>query len=137
MIRIKSKVKPAIGLDQVDKKILSGAPISCQQTMYFILRYTGCHVFKAAGIQHRDIDLTNGVFFIRSNDACPLKAPFNEREMPMIDDLIQVSDTLTLLVINQKLIYSQVYSMRRRIDGIIMWDGHERLVCLQRHAGIA
>jgi len=90
MIKSKPKVKQAVGLEDVDQKVLSGAIPDYQRTLYFIMRWTGCHVSEAAGIQYRDIDLTNGVLFIRSNDARPLKTAFREREIPMIVELKEV-----------------------------------------------
>ena len=58
------------------------------------MRYTGCHVSEAAGIQHKDIDLKNGVLHIVPNELRQLKNQFRERQIPMIDELKTVLSKL-------------------------------------------
>ena len=82
-----SKKKEVVRLGEVDQKVRDGLIPSYQATLYWLMRFSGCHVSEAAGIQHKDIDLTNNVLIIQSNDLRPLKNQYRERELPIIDQL--------------------------------------------------
>ena len=56
-----SKEKQVIRLEGVDEFVRSGSIPSYQQTLDWIMRFTGTHVSEAAGILDQDIDLNNGV----------------------------------------------------------------------------
>ena len=68
-----SKKKEVVRLGEVDQKVRDGLIPDYQATLYWLMRYAGCHVSEAAGIQYKDIDLTNNVLIIQSNDMRPLK----------------------------------------------------------------
>ena len=91
-----SKKKEVVRLDSVDKKVEAGCLPSYQQTLYWILRFTGCHVSEAAGIQYKDIDIDNGVLNIHANELRPLKNHYREREIPMLDKLKKVLSGIDL-----------------------------------------
>lgn len=82
-----SKKKEVVRLGEVDQKVRDGLIPDYQGTLYWLMRYTGCHVSEAAGIQYKDIDLTNKVLIIQSNELRPLKNQYREREIPIIDQL--------------------------------------------------
>jgi len=82
-----SKKKEVVRLGEVDQKVRDGSIPSYQQTLYWLMRFTGCHVSEAAGIQYKDIDLTNNVLIIKSNELRPLKNQYRERELPIIEEL--------------------------------------------------
>ena len=94
MIKGTTKKKEAVKLDLIDEKVRADAIPDYQQTLYWLMRYTGCHVSEAAGIQHKDIDLKNGVLSIVPNELRQLKNQFREREIPMIDELKAVLSKL-------------------------------------------
>ena len=89
-----SKKKEVVRLEQIDQKVRDGSIPSYQQILYWLMRYTGCHVSEAAGIQYKDIDLSNGVLIIQSNDLRPLKNQYRERELPLLDELVDVLSAL-------------------------------------------
>ena len=91
-----SKKKEVIRLDEIDKKVRDGSIPSYQQTLYWIMRFTGTHVSEAAGIQYRDIDLINGVINIHANELRPLKNQYREREIPMLDELKEVLSSIDI-----------------------------------------
>ncbi len=85
--RIKSKTKPKEVqlLDESDKLIYK-LP-DHQQLLYWLMKYTGCHVSEAAGIRADDIDLEQGILHIRENDLRPLKNAYRVRDLPIIPAL--------------------------------------------------
>lgn len=85
-----SKKKEVVMLGEVDQKVIQGLIPDYQQTLYWLMRYTGCHVSEAAGIQFKDIDFKNKILTITSNDLRPLKNQYRERELPIIDQLNEV-----------------------------------------------
>lgn len=82
-----SKKKEVVRLGDVDQKVRDGLIPDYQATLYWLMRYTGCHVSEAAGIQYKDIDLINNVLIIQSNEMRPLKNQYRERELPIIEEL--------------------------------------------------
>jgi len=85
-----SKKKEVVMLGQVDQKVIEGLIPDYQQTLYWIMRFTGTHVSEAAGIQYKDIDLDKKILTITNNDLRPLKNQYRERELPIIDELSEV-----------------------------------------------
>lgn len=82
-----SKKKEVQRLDEVDLMVRAGKLPDYQQTLYWLMRFTGCHVSEAAGIQYKDIDLESGVLTIVGNDLRPLKNQYRERQIPILEEL--------------------------------------------------
>ena len=61
-----------------------------QILLYWLMRYTGCHVSKAAGILCRTIDLERNIFHLVPNKLRPLKNDFRQRTIPIIEPLAEV-----------------------------------------------
>lgn len=85
--RIKAKIKPKEVqlLDEADK-LIHKLP-DHQQLLYWLMKYSGCHVSEAAGIRADDIDLEQGILHIRENDLRPVKNAYRVRDIPIIPAL--------------------------------------------------
>lgn len=82
-----SKKKQVQRLDEVDLLVKAGKLPDYQATLYWLMRFTGCHVSEASGIQFKDIDLEAGVLTIVGNELRPLKNQYREREIPILEPL--------------------------------------------------
>ena len=85
--RIKAKAKPkeAQLLDEADT-LIHRLP-EYQRLLYWLMKYTGCHVSEAAGIRIEDIDLDQNILHIRENDLRPVKNAYRRRQIPIIPAL--------------------------------------------------
>ncbi|WP_413442539.1 tyrosine-type recombinase/integrase [Synechococcus sp. MIT S1220] len=86
-IKSQPKQKKATSLDAVDIEVLKLSPD--EQVLYWIMRYTGTHVSEAAGLMREDIDLKNGVIYIRPNTLRPIKNNYRQRELPIVKTLVE------------------------------------------------
>ena len=84
-IKAKSKPKEVQLLDEADK-LIHKLP-DHQQLLYWLMKYSGCHVSEAAGIRADDIDLEQGILHIRENDLRPVKNAYRVRDIPIIPAL--------------------------------------------------
>ena len=93
-IKAKSKPKEVQLLDEADK-LIHKLP-EHQQLLYWLMKYTGCHVSEAAGIRADDIDLEQGILHIRENDLRPVKNAYRVRDIPIIPALRKHIDAANL-----------------------------------------
>lgn len=71
-----------------------------QQNLFQVLRYTGCRLAEAAGLELSDIDLEQGIIHIAPKSDRPLKTRESLREVPIhsklrptLESLIQAGDS--------------------------------------------
>ena len=87
------KKKPSLLFD-VDEKVLGGALPEEMEFLYWICRYTGCHISEAAGLRYEDIDLGDEIVYFRANQFRQLKTGYRDREVPMIPQLFRILSEL-------------------------------------------
>lgn len=70
-----------------------------QQSLFLVLRYTGCRLAEAAGLELQDIDLKQGIITIEPKPDRPLKTreshrqiPIHSKLRPVLEDLIRQGD---------------------------------------------
>ena len=80
------KTKETRRLDKLEANL--GTLPAKQQLLYWIMRFTGTHVNEAAGLMYEDIDLESGVISIRPNDLRPLQNQYRNRQLPIVEPLM-------------------------------------------------
>ena len=88
-IKDSAKKKEVVSLHEQDMLVRSGRIPRSQALLYWLMRYTGCHVSEAAGILYQDIDLVRNELHLAPNELRPLKNEFRQRTIPIIEPLAE------------------------------------------------
>ena len=96
LIKGTTKKKQVVSLDAADQMVRDGKLPKDQTLLYWLLRYTGCHVGEGSGILYQDIDLENGLIHIRPNKLRTIKNDYRERTLPIIEPLAEALKELDI-----------------------------------------